>query len=320
MTPLNGQAQQLLDTASKAGLPPVYEVPVDEARERMRKGFISGDPEEIDELRDLRIPGPQGGIPARLYRPASDQRLPLVVFFHGGGWTVNDLDTHDRLCAILAKKSGCAVLSVDYRRSPEAKYPAAVDDAYSAYRWALDNARSLGADANATALAGDSSGGTLAAAVSLLSRDRRGPRADYQLLLYPALDYFEPSTPSYEERGKGYSLDKRFMEWSWRNYLPDSWDRDDPYLFPLRAHDLKGLPKTLVLTAEFDPLRDEGTAYAERLQQAGVLVEHIHLDDQMHGFAMQTRAIDRARETVLETAAKMGAYLLERQRMITGDL
>lgn len=318
MNGLNVQAQALLDAAAASGLPPVYTAPIDEARTRMRAGFITGELETIEEMRDVRIPGPQGGIAARLYHPAPQEELPLVVFFHGGGWTVNDLDTHDRLCILLAKSSSCAVLSVDYRRSPEVKYPGPVEDAYSAFLWAVNNARSLGASGAAVAVAGDSSGGTLAAAVSLLARDRKGPRITFQLLLYPVTDYLEPLTESYVQRGKGYSLNKDFMDWSWKNYLPESWDRNDPYLFPLRADEFRGLPRTLILTAEFDPLRDEGVAYAASLRAAGTPVEHIHMEDQMHGFAMQTHVIDTAREAVLESGEKMRAALAALHDFIQG--
>lgn len=319
MTKLDPQAQALVEAAAAVGLSPVYSVAISEARSRMHAGFTAGEPEGIGDMRDVNIPGPQGGIPARLYHPLPGQTVPLVVFFHGGGWTVNDLDTHDRLCSILAKSSGSAVFSIDYRRSPESKYPSPVEDAYTAFRWAVDNSRSLGASSVATAVAGDSSGGTLAAAVSLLARDRHGPRITFQLLLYPALDYVHPLTDSYVKRGEGYSLNKEFMEWSWNNYLPEQWDRNDPYLFPLRSDDLKGLPKTLILTAEFDPLRDEGVAYAERLKSANVSVEHWHVEDQMHGFAMQTRAIDRARALVLESGTTMGRALMPLHDFVHGE-
>jgi acetyl esterase len=275
----------------------------------MRTAFIQGEPEPIALMRDLLIPGPAGGIPVRLYHPSPDMRAPLVVFFHGGGWTVNDLDTHDRLATLLAKDSGCAIVSVDYRRAPEAKYPAAVDDAYTALIWAVGNADVLNADPARLGVAGDSSGGTLATVTALLARDRHGPSIRQQVLLYPVTDYLDPPTTSYVERASGYSLNYDFMAWSWRNFLPAQWSRDDPYLFPLRAKDLSGLPATVILTAEYDPLRDEGKAYAERLRDAGVPVDYWNLEDQMHGFAMQTRVIDRAREAVKIVASKMASTL-----------
>lgn len=306
---LNPQAQALIDAAVASGLPPVYTLPADEARKRMRAAFIQGEPEPITLMRDSLIPGPAGGIPVRLYHPAPGSRRPLVLFFHGGGWTVNDIDTHDRLATLLAKQSACAVLSVDFRRAPEAKYPAAVDDAYTAFIWAVGNADTLDADPARVCVAGDSSGGTLAAVTALLARDRHGPSIRQQVLLYPVTDYLDPLTKSYIERGTGYSLNHDFMAWSWSNFLPSQWSRDDPYLFPLRAKDLSGLPAAVILTAEYDPLRDEGAAYAERLKDAGVPVDYWNLEDQMHGFAMQTLTIDRAREVVEIVASKISSAL-----------
>lgn len=309
MNTLNPQAQALIDAAVASGLLPVYKLSTEESRARMRAAFIQGAPEQIASTRDLTIPGPSGGLPIRVYHPDPEARLPLVLFFHGGGWTVNDLDTHDRLCSILANESTCVVVAVDYRRSPEAKYPAAVEDAYAALVWASSNGDILNADPSLLCIAGDSSGGTLASAVALLTRDRNGPAIRQQVLFYPVTDYLDPETPSYAERGVGYSLNRDFMTWSWENYLPEEWSRDDPYLFPLRAQDLSGLPSTIILTAEFDPLRDEGAAFARRLQEGGVEVNYIHVDDQMHGFAMQTRAIDRARDLVREVAGAIGSTL-----------
>lgn len=315
MTTLDPQAQAILDKGAASGLPPVYTLPVTESRARMRAAFITDTPQLV-RRRDITIPGPGGGLPARLYSPDVEGETPLILFFHGGGWTVNDLDTHDRLCDLLAHGSRSSVLAIDYRRGPEHPYPAAVDDGYTALEWAARNAHALGCDGLTFAVAGDSSGGTVAAALTLLSKDRRGPRISLQVLLYPALDYLEPATGSYIERATGYSLNYDFMDWSWRNYLPEQWSRDDPYLFPLRATSLHGLPEAIVLTAEFDPLRDEGIAYAERLAAASApsLVTHWHLEDQMHGFAMQTGAIERASRVVHELTSLIDIRLHEYQR------
>ncbi|MGW1585430.1 alpha/beta hydrolase [Streptomyces sp. NPDC002386] len=305
MNTLDPQAQALLDAAAASGLPPVHTLPHQEARERMRAAFIQGEPEPIHKTEDLRIPAEHGAISARLYRPAPAEPLPLVLFFHGGGWTVNDLDTHDRLCSLLANGSHSAVLAVDYRRAPEHKYPAAADDAWTALLWAVGSHHQLAVDPGRIAVAGDSSGGTLAAALALRARDQGGPALTQQVLFYPVTDYLDPPTASYVSCATGYSLNLPFMQWSWRNYLPATWSRDDAHLFPLRAPSLVGLPPALVLTAEFDPLRDEGIAYAKRLEAAGVPTDHWHFADQMHGFAMQTRAIARAREAVGDVAAHL---------------
>ncbi|MFF5011695.1 alpha/beta hydrolase [Streptomyces sp. NPDC001165] len=307
MSTLDPQAQALLDAAAASGFPPVYTLPHQEARERMRAAFIQGEPEQIDRIEDFRIPAEHGSIPARLYHPVPTETLPLVLFFHGGGWTVNDLDTHDRLCTLLANGSRSAVLSVDYRRAPEYKYPAAVEDAWSALDWVAGDQRVPGVDPARIAVVGDSSGGTIAAALALKARDRGGPSLTQQVLIYPVTDYLDPPTASYVSRATGYSLNLAFMQWSWDNYLPENWSRDDGHLFPLRARDLAGLPPALVITAEFDPLRDEGMAYAQRLKDAGVPTQHWHFEDQMHGFVMQTRAISKARKAVEDVAAHLAA-------------
>ncbi|MFF2101726.1 alpha/beta hydrolase [Streptomyces sp. NPDC058202] len=274
----------------------------------MRAAFIQGEPEPIQTIHDVSIPSDYGTLPGRLYHPSTTERLPLILFFHGGGWTVNDLDTHDRLCTLLAKKSHSTLLAVDYRRAPEHKYPAALEDAWTSLQWAAKNQESLYADTSKIAVAGDSSGGTLAAALALMARDRGGPSLTQQILICPVTDYLEPATGSYRDRATGYSLNLPFMQWSWRNYLPADWSRDDGYLFPLRAEDLHGLPTALVITAEFDPLRDEGAAYAQRLKEEGVPTDHWHYDDQMHGFAMQTRTIDRAQQAVHDVATHIASH------------
>jgi acetyl esterase len=275
----------------------------------MRAGFISDAPlEEVHEVADLRVPGPQGGIAIRSYRPSTGL-LPVVVFFHGGGWTVNDLDTHDRVCRRLANGSGAVVLSVDFRRSPEHPYPAPIEDAFTATCWAAANATQLAVDPGRICVAGDSSGGTMATVVALLARDRGFPRLRYQVMVYPVTDAPSTESPSYRERESGYSLGRAFMEWFWGHYVPPGADLDDPYLCPLRADDLSGLPPALVVTAEFDPLRDEGRRYAERLAQAGVETTYEHVENQMHGFVMQTAVIDRARQELDGIAATIAKAL-----------
>jgi acetyl esterase len=303
---LDPQAQALLDAA--ASVPPLYSLPIDEARARMRASFVTDDVIPIASMSEHVIPGPASDIAARLYLPRTDVRLPVILYLHGGGWTVDDLDTHDLLCALLAGGADAAVLSVDYRMSPENKYPAALDDAYAALSWLADNTGSLGVEP-VIGIAGDSAGAALAAACTLIARDRGAPAITAQLLLYPVTDYLEPGSESYHSRGTGYSLDRAFMAWAFENYLPDEWSRDDPCLFPLRAVDLAGLPPASIVTAEFDPLRDEGVAYATRLSEASVPVRHWHAADQMHGFAMQTRAIRNARRLFGRIAMEFGVRL-----------
>ena len=282
-----------------SGLPPVFTLPVAEARRARRRQLVAGPPRvEMGKVEDDLVPGPLGGIPVRWYRPSPAGRLPVTVYFHGGGWTVDDLHTHDHLCRRLASRSQAVVVSVAYRRGPEHPYPAAVEDAYAAIQWVAAAGRERGVDPARLAVAGDSAGGNLATVVTLLCRDRRGPAVRFQALAYPVTDHWLAGRASYQQYAEGYTLTREFMKWAFENYLPDGFDRADPYLFPLRAADLSGLPAALIVTAEFDPLRDEGRAYAERLRAAGVAVEDLHLDDQMHGFLLQEATVDRARDAV----------------------
>ncbi len=304
---LDPDAQALLDVIAAMGTAPPYTLPVDVARERMRAAFVGKDePLALASVEDISVATPAGALPCRIYRPAEGS-LPLALFLHGGGWTLNDIDTHDGLCRRIAKRSGWLLVSIDYRRAPEHKYPAALEDAYFGYRWLLDNAQRLGADVSYRALVGESSGGTMVASLSLLLREMNGPMPTYQAMAYPMTDLYD-RWPSYQERGAGYALDRDFMHWYVDNYLPSSWDPQDPYLFPVTATDLTGLPPTLIMTAEFDPLRDEGLAYAKKLASAGVVVEHVHAEDQMHGFLMMDRAVRRAGELIDELARALAAH------------
>jgi acetyl esterase len=303
---LDPKAQMVLDVVAAAGEPHLSTLPVDEARERVRAALVTkGEPLPLHSVEDVSLPSPSGPLRVRLYRPA-DGPLPVALFIHGGGWTVNDLDTHDDLCRRLAERSGWMLASVDHRRAPEHRHPAHLEDAYLAYRWLLDNAGSIGADPARRALIGESSGGTIAANLTLLLRDLGAPPPAYQVLAYPSTDEFDRA-PSYSERGEGYILDRELMKWYFGHYLPPDASRDDPYLYPLAAEDLSGLPPALVLTAEFDPVRDDGVAYAERLEEAGVEVERVHAEDQMHGFLLLGRVVPSAQALVERTADALAA-------------
>jgi acetyl esterase len=302
MTGLDPEARALLEVMEAAGAPPVERLSVDEARQRMKAAFAPrGTRLALASVNDIEIPSAAGRLAMRLYRP-SEGELPIALFFHGGGWTINDLDTHDELCRRLAHGSGWMLASLDYRRAPEHKYPAALEDAHVAYRWLLDNAAALGIDPAVRAVAGESAGATTAAALTLLLRDSGAPMPTYQVLAYPMMDAPD-SWPSYEERGAGYMLDRPQIEWFIGHFLADGHDLSDPYLFPLHATDLAGLPPALVLTAEFDPLRDEGVAFAKKLAAAGVAVEHIHAGDQMHGFLLLGKAV-RSAGSLIDRIAK----------------
>lgn len=308
---LDPQAQELLDAAAAAGLPSVIEISVAEARQRLRAEFVTDLPvETVMVTEERRIATPRGSFPVRLYRP-TDGTLPLVMLFHGGGWCLNDLDTHDRICRRLANSGATVVLSVGFRRSPEFPFPTQVEDCFLATAWAAHHAAELGVDPQRIGVMGDSSGGMNAAAVALLARDRGFPSLRMQALLYPVTDAPSSSSPSYQERGTGYVLEASTMYWFWERYVGslDDVDLDDPYLCPLRAADLSHLPGGFVATAEFDPLRDEGRRYAERLREAGAEITHRHASDLMHNFLLQTDLIARADEEVSWICGQIRSHL-----------
>jgi acetyl esterase len=301
---LDPEARDLIAVIAAAGLQPIHRLSVAQARERMRSAFIrQGPPMRLLSVEDQWVPTPAGKLQLRVYRPR-EGKLPVALFFHGGGWTVNDVDTHDDLCRRLAKRSGWLFASLGYRRTPECRHPAALEDAYHAYRWVTDNMENLGGKPGCCALVGESSGGTMAAALSLLLRDCGAPAPTYQIVAYPLMDQFD-RWPSYRTYASGYLLDREQLAWFFRNFMPDRDGVVDPYLLPLTATSFADLPKTLVVTAEFDPLRDEGIAYARRLARAGVSVEHMHVEDQMHGFLMLGGAVTRADRLVDEVADRL---------------
>jgi acetyl esterase len=252
------------------------------------------------------VPGPAGGIAARLYlppQPAGDPP-PLLVYFHGGGWVIGDLDTHDDPCRFLAAGSGVALLAIDYRLAPEHPFPAAVEDAEAAYRWARENAARLGLDRDRIAVGGDSAGANLAAAVCLLARDGGLPLPAMQLLIYPVTDC-AAEAPSRRTFGEGFLLTRRDMDWFEEHYLPAGADRSDPRVSVLRAPDLAGLPPAYLAVAGFDPLRDEGEAYAQRLGEAGVPVALRRHAGLIHTFANLTAICPSARAAMLEAAGAL---------------
>ena len=281
--PVHPEAQQLLDALREAGLPPFESMTVPQAREAT-KGFLDlqGEPEEI-AVDNRTVPGPAGDIPVRIYTPDGSGERPLIVYYHGGGWVIGELDTVDRPLRSLANRTGAVVVSVDYRLAPEHRYPAAFDDCYAATVWAAEHAAELGADPARVVVAGDSAGGNLAAAVALAARDRGGPPLAGQLLIYPVTD-FDFGTQSYADNGEGLLLQRATMQWFWAHYLGAQDLGKDPYLAPLRADSLGGLPPAFVMSSEFDPLRDEGEAYAARLRDAGVEVPARRYEGMLHGF------------------------------------
>ena len=301
--PLHPQAQALI--ASVAGAKPVEQMTIQEMRDGLEQRVLvtGGTPEDVDEVSARELPGPGGAIPVRIYAPkgsqASGRALPGLVFFHGGGWVRGSLATHDILCRALANGGGCVVVSVDYRMAPEHQFPAAVDDSVAATRWVAEHAAEIGVDARRLAVGGDSAGGNLAAAVTLVLRDEGGPSLAYQLLIYPVTD-FNFETRSYIDNAEGYMLTREGMRLYWRLYLRDAADGADERASPLRARDLSGLPPAFVITAEFDPLRDEGRAYAERLQAAAVSTRYREYPGMVHGFVTSAGVVDAGKQAIAE--------------------
>jgi len=304
---LDPQARVLLDQIVAMGGPPLHTLSVPEAREALAAmAAMQGDPEELHAVADRRIPGPQGDIPVRIYHAGGTDPLPVLVYFHGGGWVLGSIATHDTVCRMLAKRAGCIVVSVDYRLAPEHKFPAAAEDAYAATRWVADNAARLGADPARVAIGGDSAGGNLTAVVALMARDRGGPPLVHQLLIYPVTDS-ACDTPSYRDNADGYLLTKDAMLWFWNHYTRGAADRANPYAAPLRAPSLAALPPALVITAEYDPLRDEGEAYAARLREARVAVTLTRYDGMIHGFFGMAAVLAPANRAVEQAAGALRA-------------
>jgi acetyl esterase len=282
--PLHPQVQPLVDAMAAMDGPKLHEMEPAAAR-AMFEAMRMAPPElpELASVTDAEVPSPDGhAIPVRVYVPKDVEQPPVVVYFHGGGWVIGSIESHDAPCRELAARSGCAVVSVDYRLAPETKYPGPLDDCLAATEWAAKSGHEHGFDGNRLVVAGDSAGGNLAAAVTLLAKHRGGtPAIAGQVLVYPATD-LTLSHPSIEENGEGYFLTADAMRWFTGHYGGDA--ATDPLVSPILAEDLSGLPPALVLTAEFDPLRDEGEAYAAKLQAAGVPTTLRRFDGQIHGF------------------------------------
>ncbi len=306
--------QALLRMAPLAGEDlPVERLSPQQARAQLRTGAaaVAGPKRPLPAVNDVAIPGPAGTIPARLYEPpgVGIEQRPLLVYYHGGYWMLGGLDTHDGVCRFLAANAAVAVLSVDYRLAPEHPFPAAVEDAFAAYRWADEEHARLGVDPTRIGVAGDSAGGNLAAAVSRLARDEDGAGSPaMQILLYPVVDA-SSQQPSRDLFADGFLLTKADIEWLERQYLPGVAGREDPRVALLNAPDLSGLPPAYIATAGFDPLRDEGEAYAAALCGAGVAVDLRRHPGLIHGFANMTAISRTARAAMLELAGAVRSGL-----------
>jgi acetyl esterase len=306
---LDPQVKLVLDLVLKAGRPAYHTLSPKEARQLFRETRPASTPvpPAIGVVMDLTADGPHGPIPLRLYRPldaAATTAPPVLVYFHGGGWVIGDLDTHDVLCRQLTAEAGICVVSVDYRLAPEHKFPAAVDDAWAATRWVVAHAAELGVDGERLAVGGDSAGGNLAAVVALLARDHGGPAIALQALVYPVTDA-GTQTGSYRDFSDGFLLTRETMQWFFDQYLKTDADKADWRVSPLRARSLAGLPPTLVVTAGFDPLRDEGDAYALALRNAGVRVDAVCYGGMIHGFAPMGKLIETGNRAVSMIAGSL---------------
>ena len=293
---LDPQARALIERFAAAGAPPLHTLTATDARRvyRESRAALAAAPVHVDEIRELSVPGRAAVLRARLYRPDSAQgALPGIVFFHGGGFIYGDIDTHDVVCRGIAQCALCAVVSVDYRLAPEHRFPAAVEDAFAATTWVAANAAALGIDPARLVVAGDSAGGNLAAVVAITARERGAPALAMQVLVYPTTD-FAAETASISRFAEGYLLTRESIRWVKRTYLRDDRHALDWRASPLRAGDFSRLPAAYIITAGFDPLRDEGRAYAERLAQAGVAVTHECFEGQVHGFLLMGGVIAAA--------------------------
>ena len=307
--PLDPQAEALLNQFAELGAPPPETVSVEDNRALAATvAEMAGPPEDVARVEDVNVPGPGGEIPVRIYVPEGDGPFPVLVYFHGGGWVIGNIDTHDVPVRQLANRVPAVVVSVDYRLAPEHPFPAAPLDSYAATEWVAENIGQYGGDPSRLAVGGDSAGGNLAAVVTQMARERGGPAIAFQLLIYPAVDA-RMTSASITENGDGYLLTKGFMDWFYGHYLTKDSDADDPLASPARAESLAGLPPALVLTAEFDPLRDEGEAYAAALRKAGVDATDKRYDGMIHAFLQLGAVIDRTSELVDDCAAGLRAGL-----------
>lgn len=303
---LDPQAKTLLEQMEAAGSPPLESLPPVQARAMMDKMFQSEEktPEPVEEVIDRSIPGPDGEIPVRVYTPEGTGPFPALVFFHGGGWVIGSLDSHDNICRALANLMQGVVISVDYRLAPEHKFPVAVDDCYEATKWVFEHPSEFNIDSASIAVGGDSAGGNLSAVVSYLSSKRGIPKVAFQLLLYPGT-HFSFDTDSHRENAEGYFLTKGSMIYFRDHYLDKPEDVQNPLASPLLIDDLSGLPPATIITAEYDPLRDEGEAYANRLKEAGVPVTLTRYDGMIHGFVSMADQLDKGKKALQQAGESL---------------
>ena len=307
--PVDPQVQAVLDQMASLGGPELKDMTVDAARASFAMfAALGARPDQPAPTEDRSIAGPSGDIPIRIYRPPSDGPLPIIVFLHGGGFVIGNIDSHDPTCQQLATRVPAVVVSVDYRLAPEHPFPAPVEDCWAALAWAASHASELGADPARLAVAGDSAGGNLSAVIARRARDAGGPAVAFQLLIYPATDMTR-SHASHKENGEGYMLTTDSMDWFMGHYFAADADQLHADASPQFVKDLSGLPPALVITAEFDPLRDEGEAYGEALRSAGVDARVSRYDGMIHGFFGMDAVLDGAKRANDEAVAALQSAL-----------
>ena len=305
---LDAIVKGLLDEMAASPMPKLWEVSAPQGREmyRMIATTLETQGISIGKTENMSIPGPVLPLQIRIYTPVASggTALPVLIYFHGGGFVIGDLETHDPLCRTLANETGAKVIAVDYRLAPEHKFPAAPDDCYAAVKWVETNGASLGVDPNRIAVGGDSAGGNLAAVVCQTAKQKGGPHIVFQLLIYPVTQ-LRANTDSMKSFAEGYFLEKRTRDWFFDLYTESGIDPNDPRVSPLAAADLSGLPHAYVVTAGFDPLRDEGKAYADKLNRAGVAAVYVDYPSMIHGFFGMSGVLPQARQAITDASAAL---------------
>jgi acetyl esterase len=306
---LNPQAKALLEQLEALGAPPMSQMSLEENRQNVANfKALGGEVQSVANVEERTVPVEGDEIKVRIYTPEGNGPFPIFVYYHGGGFVIGDLDTVDTPLRALTNASGCIVVSVDYRLSPEQQFPVPAEDAYAATKWVAETAASFNGDPSRIAVGGDSAGGNLAAVVSLMAKEHGGPAIAYQALIYPCTNC-ALETESHQVNGEGYLLTRDSMEWFYGHYLRNEEDKLNPYASPLLAEDLSGLPPALVITAEYDPLRDEGEAYAARLKEAGVSVEMTRYDGMIHGFFWMAGIMEQGKGAIEQVASGLRGAL-----------
>jgi acetyl esterase len=306
---LNPQAKALLEQLEALGAPPMSQMSLEENRQNVANfKALGGEVQAVANVEERTVPVEGDEIKVRIYTPEGNGPFPIFVYYHGGGFVIGDLDTVDTPLRALTNASGCIVVSVDYRLSPEQQFPVPTEDAYAATKWVAETAASFNGDPSRIAVGGDSAGGNLAAVVSLMAKERGGPAIAYQALIYPCTNC-SMETESHQVNGEGYLLTRDSMQWFYGHYLRNEEDKLNPYASPLLAQDLSGLPPALVITAEYDPLRDEGEAYAARLTEAGVSVEMTRYDGMIHGFFWMAGIMEQGKGAIEQVASGLRGAL-----------